>query len=158
MKKALVLGAMLIALATQVFAGWETAVNVDPFDDGKQTIIAQMVTGSHNRNVTLAVVQLPTGELGVLVNWTAYLANEGTIYTRYRVRQESPVNGRWNSTGSGDYTIFNGDAKALIRSMVRGGTFTIQAQDFQGTAYTATFDLTGLAEAVNSTGLNTSLN
>lgn len=92
------------------------------------------------------VVRCTDGSLETYFNFGQYLGNED-ITVRYRLDTQPLVEAKWSPSADGT-AVFSSEPTATARLLTTGKSLIIEAVDFRGQHYRATYNLTGAAQAI----------
>lgn len=135
--------ATLLPITSVAATIWKLEDTIDPLTDEKSVIAhSSYADGAINR--TIAVI-CRSKEAVVHVDFGEYL-NTSMVKVRYRIDSAPMVGSFWIPSASGT-TIWDNDA-SLMRQLMNGSKFTVEAKDFRGVSHLATFDLTGANNAI----------
>lgn len=126
----------------RTIGAWRATDARDPFTDQRT---AMAVT--FDAFDSALVVRCKNATLDAIYKTGAFLNHDTVIPYRYRIDRQTVVHQRGNPSRQGD-AVFLENPRELSRALARGEKFVIEAEDYRGVGYTATFSLNGSAAAI----------
>jgi hypothetical protein len=125
---------------------WTLDTQSDPLKD--QSI--SMASTSYNEGASSLGLFVRCGgnKLDAVVHFDEFLEHEDNVTVRYRIDKQALVETKWTPSATGD-AVFAPDALNLAYSIMNGtSAFIIEAVDFRGQPYRASFTLVGAKDKI----------
>lgn len=139
-----------IALTSASLAGaatnWSLYQSADPLTD--QHVVTASTSYSEGWREKQVAVRCVGKKLEVFVHFGEFLSTDD-VTIRYRFDKNSLVEENWATSAKGT-AVFANESADIARLLMRGKRFIIEAVDFRGQPYRATFDLKGSSEKIAS--------
>ena len=82
------------------------------------------------------------------VDWDSFIDLDSTNVT-YRIDSQDAQSSKWTLSSGGDQTyLFGAKGKQFVNSLMGGNQLLVRVLPYQGSSLTATFNITGIGEAV----------
>ena len=155
LRKFLIVGTVLCgSMAHAQVAGWQDESSTDPLS-GKPIQMILLSPSSDTDNdfsSTALMVRCKDDHLGVLVAWDEKLTTDPTVYTYdldYRIGDGPVQSANWGiNTDNQTLMINDNDAHDFVEALENQSQFVAQVTPTGDDPITATYDTTGLADAV----------
>lgn len=134
----------LVLISSTGNAAWLLDETVDPLTDEKKIrALSSYTSGVHE---LAAVVRCQGGDLEVYFEFGRFLNSEDAP-VRFRVDKFPLVEDSWATSADGT-AVFPLNSNEIARILMNGKHFIIEARDFRGQPYRASFDLSGAKEKI----------
>ncbi len=131
--------------------GWQLRTDVSPIDDTKSYFLsrtAQEPIGSgFMRSTPTLMIRYKERELEVYVTFGTYLGSDKTVVT-VRIGESTARQEEWGLSTDGKAIFCPTDDRAFVDQLIQNDRLVLRLTPFGESPVTATFDLTGLSEAI----------
>ena len=127
---------------------WDVQIESNPIDDSKVVwlaVHANNVTGGRGKPVLL-VLRCWSGRTTAYIAWNEYLGSGVRVTSR--IGNAKATTEQWILTSDSRASFVPGNAIEFIRRLAAVPNFVAQVTPYQKETVTATFDVSGLSEAV----------
>lgn len=127
---------------------WRTRDTTNPIDDSRTVVLTLAADGQRSRfgEEIRLVLRCQSNETEVYINWNDFLGSEAMVTTR--IGAAKATTSRWGLSTDKKASFYPDNPVTLIQALLDQSTFVAQVTPYAESPVTATFDLTGLAEAV----------
>lgn len=133
--------ALLISPIANAANKWSFSTQSDPLKD--LTLSTASISYMDGRNTLGLFVRCGGNQLDAVVNFDEFLEHEDDVTVRYRVDKQPLVETKWSPSATGD-AVFAPNPLDLARALMNGdSSFIIEAVDFRGQPFRASFSLIG---------------
>lgn len=131
---------------------WQTSVTTSPVDDSKNVILSlssnDYIRTPYGESVTPTIyVACREKKTEVFINWDVYLGLEQTSML-YRLDKQKAVEKNWSISTDTKAVFYRGSDIDFIRALAKADKMYTKITPYNETPVSATFDLTGLSEAM----------
>lgn len=142
----LCVAALAYASAATATSGWVFSKSVDSLTD--KNIATAMSSHKDGLDQRTAVVRCAGEKLEIYFGFGGFL-NDDRVPVRYRLDKHPLVKAMWLPSADGS-AVFATEAADLARLLMKAKTFVIEATDFRGKPYRASFGLAGAKKKISA--------
>lgn len=140
----------------QFVGDWLVSVDINPIDDSQTVALALDANegGGSIRGTVTFIARCRSNVTEAYINWNDYLGDDSSSvyddwkYVTIRVGDAEARTERWSVSTDSQATFAPGWAGTLLREMAQADRFVAQTTPYNSNPVTATFDTTGMAEAL----------
>lgn len=127
---------------------WLRQSKKDPLDDTETVTIMLVAESGTNRRGTAPTlfIRCKSGKVEVWINWSDYLGR--SAYVTYRLGTATPEMREWDLSNTSSATFYPKNTIDFINQLAATDKFAAKITPYNENPVTATFELTGLTEAV----------
>lgn len=138
----------------EILGKWYSSEKIDPLTDEKQVNIWSGSLNGDNSLQLFAIRIYSTGIIDILFDLGVFLdSNNYAMQLVYRVDKLETKQVHVDLSTRGN-AVFITDSKVFLKDIIDGKLLIIRVKDYQGTPYTASFDISQLKEVLLSKGLD----
>lgn len=126
---------------------WRTDISTNPLDDSKTVVlILEAESPKMRRGKPTLFLRCQSNRTEMYINWSTFVTT-GDAWVTTRIGNNKATSGSWGTSTSNEST-FAPRAIATIREMMQATQLIAQVTPHGENPATATFDISGLAEAI----------
>lgn len=133
---------------TPVTGAWLVSQTKDPMDDSiSYSAIIMASSGKGQYGPVSFYASCSKGRTFVLIGWNTFV-NTKSHYVTYRIGSAKAISDTWDASKAGTSSILDFKTPEFLQSVMVDTQLVVQTSPFSAPMITATFDTTGMAEAL----------
>jgi len=128
---------------------WSVSDKTNPIDDTRTVVLVlEATTGkSRSRQEVRLVLRCQSKKTEAYINWHEFLGTKSAEVT-YRIGNAKAIKSTWSLSTDNKASFFPGDPVAFMKDLSEETTFVAQVTPYMESPLTASFDTTGLVNAI----------
>lgn len=140
-------GPQVISAESKDLGKWDVKTEINPIDDSKTILLALKSDSAESRygEPVYMVIRCMSNTTDLFISWNDFLGSEASVLTR--VGDSKAVTSVW-SLSTDKKASFHPNSISFIKDLVKSNKFIAQITPYNESPVTATFDTSGLSNAL----------